>query len=898
MVPSPSIQGLTNTRVWLARSIIVGVLLLCLFTISLTTYSQVYSKEQYKLQAETETQNLSFILEAQLAGSIDNIKLALFSIASEYERQMTDKSINHQNLNEFVQRQKKLLPYVYSLAIANEAGQIIPGIGLGMNQTANIAHRDYFTYLRDYSSVDFTLSKPLIGKINGKRGIILSHRISMPDGSFAGVVNAVVTLDYFEKTFSALNIDNHGVIALRNLGPDILVRYPRLKNNIASVVERNIVSNYLNQETTARPLEGTFTTSATLDHLERTFSYKKVGNYPLYIFVGLASEDYLREWHAQTIRVGGATAFFSILILLLAFLVSHLIKKQQTAATLIQTQKDFLGAILDSEPECVKIVNSDGSLDLMNPVGLTMFEVESIDEVNRRGLVNYVLPEYRESFSATVQRALQGKKCNLEYEIEGAKGTRRWLDTHASPLRQVQGDISAIVTVTRDVTARKYTDHQLQETKERLEAAASAGLVGVWDWDIVNNHLYWDKVMYKLYGLREEDFTGAYEAWTHAIHSEDKERVEEAIQAALHRESDYTPEFRVVWPDGSIHHLKAIARTTFNKEGIALRMIGVNYDLTEQKTIQFELDRLAFYDRLTGLPNRRLLEDRLQQSIARASRDKLHVSLLFIDLDKFKPVNDEFGHRTGDWLLQQVTARMLANVRSSDTLARIGGDEFVAVLPDISGHAEALQIAEKLRAVLALPFAIPEGPSVSISASIGVVIFPEQADNARDLLHLGDDAMYRVKKTGRNAVVLYTDPNEMETIRRCVWTPDLACGEPTIDREHQDLFIRGNALLDMAMKSETEPSIFWQAFDSLLLHVDEHFKHEEEILRQYNYANLNGHSRIHKSLLKKVKALREDGKVDFSVDEKLVGFLATDVIVRHVLREDKMFYEIFKFKKE
>jgi PAS domain S-box-containing protein len=147
------------------------------------------------------------------------------------------------------------------------------------------------------------------------------------------------------------------------------------------------------------------------------------------------------------------------------------------------------------------------------------------------------------------------------------------------------------LAITRDIRKRRHVAAKLWESKERLEAAASAGIVGVWDWDVVNNRLVWDKVMYQLYGMREQDWGGAYEAWTRAIHPEDKAHTEGEIQAALRGEREYAPEFRVVWPDGSVHHIKAASHTSFDEQGNPLRMVGVNYDLTEHKDIELTLEK-------------------------------------------------------------------------------------------------------------------------------------------------------------------------------------------------------------------------------------------------------------------------------------------------------------------
>ena len=138
----------------------------------------------------------------------------------------------------------------------------------------------------------------------------------------------------------------------------------------------------------------------------------------------------------------------------------------------------------------------------------------------------------------------------------------------------------------RDITKRVETEKALQKNQERQAAAAAAGIVGVWDWNIQTNELYWDQVMYRLYGIQSKDFGGAYEVWSSAVHPDDKVRTEQAIQAALQGEHEFAAEFRVVWPDGSVHFIKAVSVTTFDAQHQPLRMIGVNYDITELKLVE------------------------------------------------------------------------------------------------------------------------------------------------------------------------------------------------------------------------------------------------------------------------------------------------------------------------
>lgn len=165
-----------------------------------------------------------------------------------------------------------------------------------------------------------------------------------------------------------------------------------------------------------------------------------------------------------------------------------------------------------------------------------------------------------------------------------------------------------------------------------------------------------------------------------------------------------------------------------------------------------QLERLAHHDRLTGLPNRSLFTDRINRALAAARRQGTRIALLFIDLDQFKPINDERGHDVGDWLLQAVAKRMEACIRESDTVARMGGDEFAILLPEIHASADALKVAEKIRLALQEPFQTSDDHVLAISSSIGVALYPDHGDNERDLLRCSDEAMYWAKKGGRNRV--------------------------------------------------------------------------------------------------------------------------------------------------
>lgn len=189
--------------------------------------------------------------------------------------------------------------------------------------------------------------------------------------------------------------------------------------------------------------------------------------------------------------------------------------------------------------------------------------------------------------------------------------------------------------------------------------------------------------------------------------------------------------------------------------GALLGTVGFSRDITERREAQEEIRQLALYDPLTKLPNRRLLSERLSQALALARRDQTHLALVFVDLDRFKPINDTLGHSVGDLLLHAVAQRMQHCVREVDTTARLGGDEFVVLLPSIDGPDQAILVAEKIRNALNQPFELAGGHVVSISSSSGVAIYPDHGEDEITLFKAADVAMYRAKALGRNNVQLY-----------------------------------------------------------------------------------------------------------------------------------------------
>ena len=205
---------------------------------------------------------------------------------------------------------------------------------------------------------------------------------------------------------------------------------------------------------------------------------------------------------------------------------------------------------------------------------------------------------------------------------------------------------------------------------------------------------------------------------------------------------------------GELYHENLSISPVMDKNRKITNFVAIKQDITERKNADAQIHHLAHYDPLTDLPNRVLFSDRLQRALVAAKRDNSHLALMFLDLDKFKPINDDLGHHVGDMLLKEAAKRMQSCVRESDTVARIGGDEFVVLLPIIETEQDAVVVAEKIRYALNQPFELV-GKRLSISSSTGIVVYPEHGMDETQLIKNADIAMYNAKESGRNNVMLF-----------------------------------------------------------------------------------------------------------------------------------------------
>ncbi len=314
----------------------------------------------------------------------------------------------------------------------------------------------------------------------------------------------------------------------------------------------------------------------------------------------------------------------------------------------------------------------------------------------------------------------------------------------------------------QDISERKANELDFMITRQLLEESQSIAHVGGWELNLETGHLYWTAETYRLHDTSPDQFDPSVDAGVNYFLPDSREVISLAIDQAINNGIDYDLELESLTIKGRKIDVRTTCHVT-QVNGKSVRLTGIFQDISEQKAIQRKLELTnknlekanaalllsAHYDELTGLPNRILLSDRMQQAMTKSSRNNKLIAVAFIDLDGFKGINDSYGHNVGDQFLRMITQKLQMSLRGGDTLARIGGDEFVAVIDELNKPEDSHPALWRLLAAAANEVDV-DGHRLKTTASIGVTFYPQINCSPDQLLRQADQAMYKAKQLGKN----------------------------------------------------------------------------------------------------------------------------------------------------
>ena len=322
----------------------------------------------------------------------------------------------------------------------------------------------------------------------------------------------------------------------------------------------------------------------------------------------------------------------------------------------------------------------------------------------------------------------------------------------------------------------------LSSNEARLLHAQRIARLGSWEWDLVRDQLNLSTEIYRIFDMDPVGLAGTYRAFLHSLSLPDKVSENSIGGDSSKKHQQFRLDHQIVLPDGAERHVTTEAEVVFDHECRAVRMVGTIQDITERKHSEEKIRYLAYYDCLTGLPNRLFFKDNVERALN--GRHGKKVALLFIDLDRFKNINDTLGHGVGDKLLQLVADRLQKGVRKTDMvsrncldenfdmIARLGGDEFTVLLESLSSAPDASKAARRIIEELSTSFEI-EGTEVFVTASIGISIWPDDCQDAITLIKNADMAMYHAKELGRNNFQFFNESMNIAALQRLLLETNL-----------------------------------------------------------------------------------------------------------------------------
>lgn len=415
-----------------------------------------------------------------------------------------------------------------------------------------------------------------------------------------------------------------------------------------------------------------------------------------------------------------------------------------------EQQNNFLHTLLNAIPDLIWFKDLEGVYSACNRMFERFFGAKS-DEIIGKTDFNFVSAELAQFFREHDLAAIDagGSKTNEEYLTFGDGSYEGYFETIKTPMYDSDGGVIGVLGVARDISERKRRDQELSQVE-------SLAKIGTWEWEASNNMFRGSKEAYRLFGFEPSDTISFLEV-LEKISIEDREKVIMQFSSPSSDERHVGSVYKIIPREGETRWLRTHTDFIYDGEKLPLKAVGIVQDITEQVEYENRLETLANYDPLTGLANRGLLQTHLQNAITQAKRHKTQVGLLMFDLDRFKDINDSYGHIAGDELLQVVAQRFSSRLREGDIISRLGGDEFAVVLEHLSRPEDAGRLAEEMIAALGAEYRLSSGAMIHIGSSAGIVLFPDHGEDSSELLQHADAALYKAKAEGRGIYHYYTD---------------------------------------------------------------------------------------------------------------------------------------------
>lgn len=713
-------------------------------------------------EAEIRSRNLALALEQSVNHEIGRIDLSLSTVSNELINHTPKEGelVSHavQNL---IRVQKSFLQESEAWSITDAEGRIVFNQGKLPNPGFTVNDRDYFQALKSGKVTGLLISKPLVSRLTGDQVVVLARAYRDPSGQFAGIVAVPLPLSYLTKLISGFEVGKNGVLALRDENLGLIVRSLQGSSHKPLVVGDKQVSDYLSDLIASGVRQATYHAKNSIDEIERIYSYRTLSNVPVYAIVGISKDDALADWN----RLSWFSLVFLSLFLFITNASAWLLYRQwhlqrQHALQLGKSNarlKNSLQKLQERDSALVAAQDAGGlgTYNLDIPSGLwtasekqdAIFGIDPAYPHSVAGWNQLIHEDDREWMLSYLQDEVFGKGQIFDREyrvVRPEDGKTVWVHGLGKLEFDAEGKPVRMGGTIQDISARKFAEERLYLAQEVFQSA----LEGIVVTDIRGTIVEINPAFSRITGYTHDEAVGQN---LRCVNSgfQDTDFYQQVWNHLL-KQGEWEGELANRRRDGSIYTQYSRISAVRDAQGAIIRFTVLISDITESRENQRQIEYLAYHDKLTGLPNRVLLSDRMQTAIAQCRRRKSLLGVCYLDLDGFKPVNDEWGHEVGDKLLFEVAKRLQSCTRAGDTVARLGGDEFVVLFGDLKDETDVEQAVARMLQYVAEPYRIGD-IRMQLTISVGVTTYPNDvAEDPDALIRHADQAMYEAKRGGKN----------------------------------------------------------------------------------------------------------------------------------------------------
>lgn len=725
---SDSVEALARDQrrlrwaLWGLNLLVAGSLAV-LAVVSLSASRAVYTE-----RVQDTTENLAISLQASMGAELNQVDVGLRHLRDELNRNQ-----GHAQLQAMLAGQRALISFVEEVGIVSSRGSVSVVEGATLPIGADVAAHDFFSKLRDAAQDGPVLSEPLQLGAAQRWMVVLGRRLVGADGRFDGIVYALIPADHFGRLLGGVGLGSQGAISLRSERLRLVARHSAIRGQGPAIGSARI-STELTQALAASPLQGFYVATTVLDGVERSNAYRRLRDFPMWVVVGLGTREFYAPWRAQAAYVAGLMSAL-VGVLAVASIVGY--RSWSRARRSVQARMEEgerSRALLRTAGDGIHVLDRQGRLVELSDSFARMLGR------SRDDLLGCHVGEWEARLDArAVEQWLHdfepGDAKRFETRHRRSDGSLFDVEIEARATR-LRGDEVLIYCSARDVTERKRL---LRQQKAMLDN----DLIGMTL--LRNRRSVWvNRALERIFGYGHGELVGMS---SRLLYADDAayEALGAAAYGLLRAGGRYRTQLEMRRKDGQPVWIDLSGVMLSDDEALWMMV-----DITALKAHQQQVEYIAFHDPLTGLANRLLLADRLDQAVAAAERAARLVGVCYLDLDGFKHVNDTHGHDAGDALLKEVASRLGATVRSIDSVARLGGDEFVVVLSSLESVDEGVSVVQRILLALSQPCEVAPGVQAQVSGSAGLSFYPQHGATPDRLLSLADQAMFQAKRAGKN----------------------------------------------------------------------------------------------------------------------------------------------------